>query len=454
MTLAGMPGAKYHISFPILNRSSFGIFGSMWPVFNRGAMACVWYGVQSWLGGQCIVLMFRAIGPSYNNLPNSLPASSGTNTRDFVGFFVFWLLQLPALYFPVYSLRHLFTVKSVIVPLAGVLFFAWAVAKANGLGPIVSQKGTLTGSDRAWAWVQGIMSCLANFATLIVNNPDFTRFSATPKSPVIPQLLTIPLGFSITSFIGVIVGSSSKAIYGEAIWNPLDLLSAFLDHDPSSATRAGVFFIAAAFALAQLGVNIAANSISAGNDLSALVPKFLNIRRAAYLCAIVGLCMCPWNLLSSSSTFTTYLSAYSTFLSSIAGVMFSDYYLVRKQHLRVNSFYRSEGIYFFTLGVNWRGYAAYVAGILINVVGFAGAVGTPAPMGATYIYRLSFFTGYIVAASVYYGLHRLSPMAGCTEEELMRETDSFEESPSKELSFDDEKGVNVSTHKAGEITPV
>jgi len=46
----GRIGAVYHIGFPVVSRSSFGIWGALWPVFNRAAMACVWYGVQSWIG--------------------------------------------------------------------------------------------------------------------------------------------------------------------------------------------------------------------------------------------------------------------------------------------------------------------------------------------------------------------------------------------------------------------
>lgn len=52
--LTGRIGATYHIGFPIVSRASFGIWGALWPVFNRAAMACIWYGVQSWLGGKLI----------------------------------------------------------------------------------------------------------------------------------------------------------------------------------------------------------------------------------------------------------------------------------------------------------------------------------------------------------------------------------------------------------------
>jgi len=57
----GRIGATYHIGFPVVSRSSFGIWGALWPVFNRAAMACIWYGVQSWIGGTCVKLMIRSI---------------------------------------------------------------------------------------------------------------------------------------------------------------------------------------------------------------------------------------------------------------------------------------------------------------------------------------------------------------------------------------------------------
>lgn len=50
--MTGRIGSTYHISFPVASRSSFGVWGSLWPVFNRAAMACVWYGVQAWIGGK------------------------------------------------------------------------------------------------------------------------------------------------------------------------------------------------------------------------------------------------------------------------------------------------------------------------------------------------------------------------------------------------------------------
>jgi NCS1 family nucleobase:cation symporter-1 len=279
----------------------------------------------------------------------------------------------------VHQIRHLFTVKAYFVPCAGIAFLIWSVVRAGGVGPIVRQPSTKHGSELGWEMVKGIMSSIANFATLIVNDPDFSRFAGKPR-------------------------------------DALNLLENFID-DGGPAQRFGVFVIAAAFSLAQLGTNIAANSVSAGTDMTALLPRYLNIRRGGYVCAAVGLAMCPYNLLTDSNMFTTYLSAYSVFLSSIGGVMVADYYLVRRGYLEVKELYdaRRTGPYYFTGGFHWRAYAAYVGGILVNVVGFAGAVGATVPVGATYLYNLNYFCGFGVSAGMYWGLCKVSPVPATSD---------------------------------------
>ncbi|TBU26970.1 NCS1 nucleoside transporter family [Dichomitus squalens] len=419
------PGAIFHVTFPVVARTSFGVWGSLWCVFNRGAMACIWYGVQASIGGSCVLVMLRAMWPSVNNIPNQLPVSSGTTTRDFMCFFLFWFISLPAIRFPIHQVRHLFTLKAVVVPIAGITFFIWCIVKAHGVGPIIRQPATLHGSALGWGMVSSSMSCFSNMATLVTNAPDFASRARHPSAALWPQLITVPLSFAIVSFFGIIVSSSSQAIYGEVIWSPIDLLGKFLDGNPSRATRFGVWFIAASFIIAQLGTNISANSISAGCDLTALLPRFINIRRGGYIAAIVGLVMLPWNLLKSSNQFTSYLSAYSVFLSSIAGVMVIDYYVIHKGHYNITDLYhtRKEGWYWYTLGINFRAYAAYIAGILINVVGFAGAAGHNVPLAATRIYELSFFTGFGVSAIIYWLLNLLFPIRGLSECGTFEEVD-------------------------------
>ncbi|KAH8828996.1 permease for cytosine/purines, uracil, thiamine, allantoin-domain-containing protein [Flagelloscypha sp. PMI_526] len=420
IALNARPGAIFHVTFPVVARTSFGLYGSLWCTFNRGVMACVWYGVQASIGGSCMFVMLRSMWPSVNNIPNGMSSSSGTTTKDFMCFFLFC--------------RHLFTLKAIVAPTAGIVFFIWCIVKAKGVGPIIRQPSTIHGSELGWAMVTSLMSCISNMATLVTNAPDFASRAAYPSAALWSQVISVPVTFSLVSFIGIIVSSSSQTIYGEAIWSPIDLLNKFLDDSPSHATRFG------------LRTNISANSISAGCDLTALFPRFINIRRGGYVAAIVGICMLPWNLLKDSNSFTSYLSAYSVFLSSIAGVMITEYYVIRRGHYRVADLYSTsrEGWYWYTYGINFRAYAAYIAGILINVVGFAGATGRTVPIEATRIYSMSFFTGFGTSSLVYYALNRAFPVPGFTtkfEEIDVSEDDIVLEAETRSIEKSDKKDV-------------
>ena len=86
------------------------------------------------------------------------------------------------------------------------------MVRAGGVGPIVAQPATISGSSLGWEFVKGVMSSIANFATLIVNDPDFSRFAIKPRDALWSQLITIPVGFALTSFIGIIVSSASGVL--------------------------------------------------------------------------------------------------------------------------------------------------------------------------------------------------------------------------------------------------
>lgn len=427
VSIGARVGFMYNISFPVAARSSFGIYGSLWPIINRVVMSCVWYAVQCSVAGPCIEVMLRAIFGQ--NLDQTMP--NGIHDKDlttfkFLSFFLFWLFSLPFLWFPPHQIRHLFTVKAYVVPVAGIAFLIWTLKKAKHIGPVIHQKSTVEGSDLAWAFVSSTMNSLANFATLIVNAPDISRFAYEPSFAMkyIIYTVSIPVCFSLTSLIGILVSSASAVIWGEAVWSPLDVLGKFLE-EYTAGNRAGVFLIGLAFALAQLGTNISANSISFGTDVTAILPKYMTIRRGSYLCAALALAICPWKLTSSSSMFTTYLSAYSVFLSSIAGVVACDYYYVRRGYMKLPHLYSihdpqdpsAPSYYKYnSIGTNWRAYAAYICGILPNITGFVGATEThTVPMGAVYIYRLNFFCGFISAFIVYAVLTHFFPVLGCPD---------------------------------------
>src|SRR4051812_44163139 len=129
----------------------------------------------------------------------------------------------------------------------------------------------------------------------------------------------LPIVFTFISFIGIAASSAGAASYGVLEWDPMALISNW-------SSRACRFFAAFSFALAALGVNISANSISAANDLTALFPEYVNIRRGQLLCAIFSWALVPWKILESAGSFLNFMAAYAVFLGPIAAIMVFDFW--------------------------------------------------------------------------------------------------------------------------------
>lgn len=182
-------------------------------------MAAIWWGVQGWLGGECVHVLLRAIWPSYPNIKNIMPTSTETTSAYVLAFVIFWLLSLPTIWVPIHKLRWLFAAKAIIGPIVGFTLFGWSITRAGGIGPIFSQPATLSGSALGWQMLISISSCFNNMFTLVVNAPDFASRAKKPSAAVWPQLISMPLGFTITSFLGIVIASASAPQFGTQIFN-------------------------------------------------------------------------------------------------------------------------------------------------------------------------------------------------------------------------------------------
>ena len=54
MVLNGTIGARLHIAFPILNRSSFGFWLSYFSVISRVVLSLFWFGIQTFIGSESV----------------------------------------------------------------------------------------------------------------------------------------------------------------------------------------------------------------------------------------------------------------------------------------------------------------------------------------------------------------------------------------------------------------
>jgi NCS1 family nucleobase:cation symporter-1 len=373
--------------------------------------------------------MLQAIWPSFKTFPNHIPASAHVTSAQMLCFFLFIIIQLPLLWLHVSKLRYLFMAKTFVMPVFGLTLFIWAIVAgritpvskfltnisdtiiAKGFGPTFSKGTHITdGSPVAIVFFQCVTTAIGPKATLALNMPDFTRYAKYPKQVFWTQAVGLCVLVTLCGILGVTVTSACQQIYGVTTWNPLQVSVLWNN-------RAAQFFSALCWMFAVIGTNISANSVSFSNDLSLWFPSWINARRGAYVCCIISIAATPWNIQYSAASFLAFLGGYSLFLGPIAGIMMSDFWVLRRRHLDLSSLYRHPDIYSFFHGFNIRAFVAFACGIAPNMAGLAKATGNKhAPKGATYLYSLSWLIGTIVALVVYTVLGKIWLMEDKFEE--------------------------------------
>lgn len=205
----------------------------------------------------------------------------------------------------------------------------------------------------------------------------------------------LPLVFTFISFIGVAATSAGHVKYGSLDWDPMALIA----HWDNRACR---FFAASSFALAALGVNISANSLSAANDLTALFPQYVNIRRGQLICAVLSWALVPWKILKSAGSFLNFMSAYAVFLGPIAAILVWDFWIVHKRKYDTLALYQPNGIYRYTAGCNWRAITAFVVGVVPNLPGFINSINPGVDVGVgSRPYTFGWLLGFVATSLVY-----------------------------------------------------
>ncbi len=249
-----------------------------------------------------------------------------------------WLMQVPFLYMHPNNLRYLFITKSIIVPICFIAILIWSFRSTHGTGGALlasTAKSSIGGSAYSYAWLSSLTSVIGNYATLSVNMPDFSRYSRASVKWQWLYVPMLPIVFTFIAFCGIAATSAGLSLYGTLEWNPAALIQLW----PNRACR---FFAGAAFALAALGVNISANSLSAANDLAALFPSYINIRRGQLLCAVIAWVMVPWKILASAGSFLNFMSAYSVFLGPIAAILVWDFWWIHGAKYDVVALYHPD----------------------------------------------------------------------------------------------------------------
>jgi NCS1 family nucleobase:cation symporter-1 len=412
MVLNAHAGTHYGIPFPVYCRASFGTIGANIPALLRALVACGWFGIQTWIGGNAIYKILAIFIPSIGTgQPIGFLAITPAQLACFV---IFWGINMLVVYQGIHCIRWLLNIKAPLLIALGLLLLFWARSKAGGFGPILSQPSDFApGGPKAgqfWSYFFPALTGMIGFwATLSLNIPDFSRYAVTQRDQVLGQALGLPLTMALYSFIGVAVTSATSIIYGQRIWDPVDVLARF--HNP-------IVLVVALMGLciATLATNIAANVVSPANDFAHLAPRYISFRMGGLITGLIGVFMMPWKLVADPNGYIfTWLIAYSALLGPIGGILIADYFVWRRRLLNLPALYDPQGEYRFTNGFSFVALLALIAGALPSLPGFLVQIkvidATKVAPSLVGLYSYAWFIGFAIAFLSYLAGRKITALA-------------------------------------------
>ena len=400
MLAIGHMGAKYGVPFPVLLRSAFGPHGAKIPAVARGLVACGWFGINTWVGGSAIYVILNSLtGGIFHGSP--LPVL-GIDLAQTICFLLFWAMHLYFIRHGTESIRVLEVLAAPFLLAMALALLIWAYVTAGGFGEMLSAPSQFIegGAKEGQFWTTFFLSLtgmVGFWATMALNIPDFTRFAKNQKAQIIGQAIGLPLPMAFFAFISVAVTSATVTIYGEAVWNPVDLAGRM--------GGGGVILALAALVIATLTTNLAANIVAPAYGFSNLAPSKISFRMGGYITAAVGIMIFPWKLVEDAGAYIfTWLVGYSALLGPIAGILIADYFLLRRTKLSVDDLFKMDGAYGAKNGWNIAGLLAFVIGVLPNLPGFLHAAGAVDSVPAIFdgVYTYAWFVGFVVAGTTYF----------------------------------------------------
>jgi nucleobase:cation symporter-1, NCS1 family len=392
MILNAHAGTKYGVSFPVLCRASFGVRGANVPAILRAIVACGWFGIQTWIGGLALDALMRAAWPGWANLP----------APEAIAFAIFWAIQVYIILKGTEGIKVLESWSAPLLLAGGAALLAWAVSAGGGLGHVLAESTRLQqGRTPFWTLFPAALTANVGYwATLSLNIPDFTRYARSQRSQALGQALGLPTTMTAFAFIGVAVTSATVVVFGEAVWDPVVLITRI--GNPLTVIVAAIVILAA-----QLTTNMAANVVSPANDFASLAPKRITYVTGGLITAVLGIVMMPWKLYADAAAYIfTWLIGYSSLMGAIGGVLIADYWLLRRRELSLVDLYDANGAYAYTGGINWRAMAALCLAIVPVVPGFIRAAMTPGGQVASptiwdTLYTYAWFVTFALSLALY-----------------------------------------------------
>lgn len=408
--LVAKPSQVAGAPFSVISRAPFGVRGANIPATLRGLIAVAWYGIQTYLASDAIVVVALKLWPALK--PYSDVAQHGfvgLSTIGWGAFILLWIGQAFVFWRGMNAIRKFIDWAGPAVYVVMIVLTVYLVYKA-GTSNIDLTLGSIkySGWGTVGAMFLATSIVVSYFSGPLLNLGDISRYGRTMSDVKRGNLLGLPINFTFFSILTVVCAAATVPVYGKLITDPIETVSRI---DNTFAIVLG----AMTFAIATVGINIVANFISPAFDFSHVAPQKISWRTGGMIAAVGSVLITPWNLYSSDEVIHYTLDVLASFTGPLFGILVCDYYLIRHQHVVVDDLYTmsSKGRYYYTKGVNPKAVIATVVGGVIALA----IVLTPVEPFKTAA-NFSWFIGAGVGALVYYLNSRSSRVANLADKEL------------------------------------
>ncbi len=346
INLMGEPGQKYGIPYAVMARVSFGVFGANLPALIRAVIGIIWYGVQTWLASEAVVILCVAVNP--NLARYTTDSFLGLSTLGWAAFLFMWFFQMVIFYRGIDTIRKFidFCGPAVYVVMFALAIWIFSRAGSDSLRLNLSDH-SLNTWETVYTMLTAVSLVVAYFAALLLNFGDFSRFTVSMKTMKRGNFWGLPVNFLLFSLVTVVVTAGTVPVFGEAVLDPVQIVGKI-------PNKFALILGCITFIIATMGINIVANFVSPAYDLANLFPKHINFRRGGLLTSFLAVLILPWHLFNSPLIINYFVGALGAFLGPLYGVMIADYYRIRKSRIEVQDLYEADpnGTYYYKEGWN------------------------------------------------------------------------------------------------------
>ncbi|KAB8122399.1 NCS1 family nucleobase:cation symporter-1 [Komagataeibacter medellinensis] len=402
--LVAQPSFASGAPYPVMARMAFGVRGAIIPGLVRGIIAVGWYGIQTWLASNAVLVLLLRQWPGLAPWADvRLHGLLGLSALGWGCFMFLWGLQGAVFWRGMETIRRFIDWAGPVIYVVMIGLDGWLLWRAGGhvsldvLGTVPQGMGA-----RMLGIINATALIVAYFSPIALNFGDFSRYGISMGDIRRGNFWGLPvnfIGFSILTLLTIVL---TRPVFGRLMVDPVEVVSQI---DNPTAVALGVL----TFVTATAGVNIVANFVSAAFDFSNLAPHAINWRKGGAIAAVGAIVVTPWNLYARPDVIHLTLDILGTFIGPLTGVLLADYYITRRGKMDTSALYTAnpQAPYWYHAGINPVAMATLLFSVLCGLVLVFGPVFSP-------VRNLSWFVGFSCAIASHVVLSRLWGRAGQT----------------------------------------